>query len=186
MKIYTKTGDAGQTGLLGGARIPKDHLRIEAYGTIDELNATLGLAGAHQPDEKITNLLAVIQSALFDIGAELATTNPVERNMAILTEAAVKSLEAAIDDLESTLPPLTSFILPGGSPVGAFLHLARTICRRAERRVVSLAAETTAEIRPLLIVYLNRLSDLLFVMARFANQSAQKSDIQWHRPEKSS
>ena len=164
MKIYTKTGDAGQTGLFGGPRVAKDDPRIEAYGAVDELNAALGLARAESLPPEIDTLLARIQNELFDLGAELATPNPAAHGMAVLGPAHCEALEQAIDRHEAGLPPLKEFILPGGSRGAAALHLARTICRRAERRLVTLANSSAEPVSANLVIYLNRLGDLLFVL----------------------
>lgn len=189
MKIYTKTGDEGETGLYGGPRVRKDHLRIEAFGAVDELNALLGLARCEPLDGnsaenscgnssgEIDALLARIQSELFDLGAELATPDPQRRGTKLITAEHVARLEAAIDECDARLPPLKAFILPGGVRAAALLHVARTVCRRAERRVVSLAA--IESVSPDLVVYLNRLSDLLFVLARLVNQTAGRPDVLW-------
>lgn len=179
MKIYTKTGDTGETGLFGGPRVRKDAARIEAYGTVDELNAVLGLARAEALPAEIDQLAARIQNELFDLGAELATPDPHAKNMAILNAESIAALEAAIDRHEAQLEPLRQFILPGGTRGAALLHLARTVCRRAERRLVTLAAAEA--IAPTLLVYLNRLSDLLFVLARFVNHSAGRADVPWQK-----
>ncbi len=179
MTIYTKTGDAGETSLLGGTRVPKDHLRVAAYGEVDETNAALGVVRAHA-DRQLDSLLVAIQKQLFAIGAQLA--DPGHAVVALRAKAAVEAaqiqaLEAAIDSREAALPPLRSFVLPGGAKGAALLHQARTVCRRAERAVVSLARE--AEIDPLILVYLNRLSDLLFVLARAENQRAGVPEDLW-------
>jgi cob(I)alamin adenosyltransferase len=179
MKIYTKTGDTGDTGLFGGPRVRKDASRIEAYGTVDELNAVLGLARTEALPAEIDLLVARIQNELFDLGAELATPDPQAKNMATLNANNIAALEAAIDRHEAQLAPLRQFILPGGTRGAALLHLARTVCRRAERRLVTLAASET--ITPTLLVYLNRLSDLLFVLARSVNQSAGQADVPWQK-----
>ncbi len=179
MKIYTKTGDLGETSLLGGARVPKDHLRVAAYGDVDETNAALGAVRALALPPLETLLLA-IQKDLFAIGAQLADpTHKVasKRAKAAVTAAHVRRLEKAIDAREAKLPPLRSFVLPGGAPAAAFLHQARTVCRRAERSVVTLARE--ADVDPRIIVYLNRLSDLLFVLARFENHRAGIAEDRW-------
>jgi cob(I)alamin adenosyltransferase len=179
MKIYTKTGDLGETSLLGGARVPKDHLRVAAYGDVDETNATLGAVRALALPPLETLLLA-IQKDLFAIGAQLADpTHKVasKRAKAAVTAAHVRRLEKAIDAREAKLPALRSFVLPGGAPAAAFLHQARTVCRRAERSVVTLARE--ADVDPRIIVYLNRLSDLLFVLARFENHRAGVAEDRW-------
>jgi cob(I)alamin adenosyltransferase len=182
MRIYTRTGDAGETGLFGGQRVAKDSLRVEAYGTVDEVNALLGVTRACPGDEIVTDLLADIQADLFILGADLAT--PMEegervgaRRVRRVEEAQVRRLEGEIDRLQAGLPPLDQFILPGGSERGALLHLARTVCRRAERCVVAL---TRAEaVSPEALRYLNRLSDLLFVLARTVNQQAGIPELPW-------
>jgi cob(I)alamin adenosyltransferase len=180
LKIYTKTGDQGETGLFAGPRVPKNHPRVAAYGDVDELNAALGVAVAEKPPAKMRDLLAGIQHDLFSVGAELATPDPARQDNRV-SEARIDDLEAAIDEWETALPALKEFILPGGGRLGAALHLARTVCRRAERSVVALAAgETSFDLRPLR--YLNRLSDLLFVLARAANHQAGLGDIPWRKP----
>jgi cob(I)alamin adenosyltransferase len=179
MKIYTKTGDDGTTGLFGGGRVRKDEARVEAYGTIDELNSIVGLARAAEAPREVDSVLAGVQEDLFVIGAELATVTGKEDklSMPLLGGARTALLEDAIDRIEASLPPLKSFVLPGGSPAGARLHQARTVCRRAERRV--LTASTATPIRPEILIYLNRLSDFLFVAARSANQVAGVPDVPW-------
>lgn len=181
MKIYTKTGDEGETGLFGGDRIPKDHRRVAAYGDVDELNAAMGLARATAPVDFEDPLLQTIQRDLFTVGAELATPDPARLAKALggppLGVAEVTALEQAIDRLDAGLPPLKAFILPGGAPKGAAFHVARTVCRRAERTVVGLARE--APVSPAIRRYLNRLSDLLFVLARTANARAGAGDLPW-------
>jgi cob(I)alamin adenosyltransferase len=185
MKIYTKTGDDGETGLFGGPRVRKNAPRIEAYGTVDELNAVIGLVRAQRSSESgaatsdLDELLARIQNELFDLGAQLATPDPERFGIAGATEAHVSALENAIDRYEEELDPLKQFILPGGTPGAAALHLARTVCRRAERWVVTLAE--TERISPTTVVYLNRLSDLLFVLARAANRRAGMADVPWKK-----
>jgi cob(I)alamin adenosyltransferase len=176
MKIYTRTGDQGLTGLFGGARVRKNDVRVEAYGTVDEANATLGLARAGQLPAELDQELEKIQADLFTLGAELACDpEKVDRlKLPLLGQERIAELEQLIDRIEAELPPLKHFILPGGSPAAAALHLARTVCRRAERRVLDVA-DTRAEV----VVYLNRLSDLLFVLARRANQMASVADIPW-------
>lgn len=176
MKIYTKTGDAGETGLFGGGRVPKDDPRVHSYGDVDELNATLGFAAALEPADFELATLQTIQRDLFRIGAELATPNPA-RLRAAVTPDQVSALEQVIDKHEATLAPLKNFILPGGTPKAAAFHLARTTCRRAERSVVTLSRDQ--QINPVVIHYLNRLSDLLFVLARALNKQAGRSDIVW-------
>ncbi|HET7711237.1 MAG TPA: cob(I)yrinic acid a,c-diamide adenosyltransferase, partial [Thermoanaerobaculia bacterium] len=165
MKIYTRTGDRGETSLLGGARVRKDHPRIEAYGTVDELNSYIGVVRALWAEGPIDEELASIQRDLFEIGAQLASDSA---RFAGVGPERVADLEREIDTMEEKLPPLTAFILPGGSMIAAHLHVARTVCRRAERLVIALANE---ESRPT-VAYLNRLSDYLFVAARFANLKA--------------
>ncbi len=182
MKIYTKTGDLGDTGLFGGPRVAKDDPRIEAYGAVDELNALLGLARSQNLPADIESLAAKIQDDLFAVGAELATPQPEKHNTSLVGQPLVQSLEQAIDQFEATLPPLTQFILPAGTPAAAALHVARTVCRRAERRIVTLARTPGADISPQLVVYMNRLSDLLFVLARAANSQAGVADVGWHPP----
>jgi cob(I)alamin adenosyltransferase len=177
MKIYTKTGDEGETGLFGGGRVRKDDLRIEAYGSIDELNALLGAARADSPPAELDAPLARIQSQLFDFGAELATPDADNHHLATLGEPHIRELEREIDAWEAQLAPLRQFILPGGIPLAAQLHVARTVCRRAERRLMTFAARTP--VRAELVRYLNRLSDWLFVAARRANQLADQADVPW-------
>lgn len=182
MKIYTKTGDAGDTSLMGGGRVPKYHLRVAAYGDVDETNAAIGAARVTRPARLADALLAEIQRDLFTIGGALATPRPHrlkqrQRDKVVIAEERIAALERAIDAADGELPPLRAFVLPGGTPKAAALHLARTACRRAERAVVRLAREepVPAEI----LVYLNRLSDLLFMLARLANARARKKDVTW-------
>jgi cob(I)alamin adenosyltransferase len=182
MKIYTKTGDAGETGLFAGARVRKDDVRIEAYGTVDELNAALGLARSEPLPAEIDQTLERVQSELFSVGAELATPQPEKHGLALIGEPHIALLERAIDNLEAGLPPLRNFILPSGSRGGSLLHVARSICRRAERRVVTLASSPETEISLRIIRYLNRLGDYLFVAARFANIEARAAEIPWQKP----
>ena len=179
MKIYTKTGDDGTTGLFGGARVGKDSARVEAYGTVDELNAVLGTARTARPPADVDEVLAQIQEELFVVGAELATVSGKEERlrMRLVDDEHVTRLEGAIDAFEATLPPLETFVLPGGSSAGAALHHARTVCRRAERLV--LASSRDGGVRPVVIKYLNRLSDLLFVAARRTNAAAGVPDVPW-------
>lgn len=180
MKIYTKTGDRGQTGLIGGTRVPKDHARVAAYGDVDELNAALGLAKAHARDADLVGLLREIQRDLFALGAQLADPTAqvgTRKAKAAITAGHIRRLEKAIDAREKGLPPLTHFILPGGAPLGASLHLARTICRRAERRVVTLARHEKVDAR--VSAYVNRLADLLFVLARFENHRSGEPEDRW-------
>lgn len=182
MKIYTKTGDQGDTGLFGGPRVSKDSLRIETFGTVDELNSVLGVARAEGLSADIDLLVGRIQSELFSLGAELATPDPAAHGTALIGPPQVAALEEAIDRFELRLEPLRQFILPGGIRAAAQLHLARTVCRRAERRLVSLARQSAEPIGPELIVYLNRLGDLLFVLARAENAAAGRPDVVWHKP----
>jgi cob(I)alamin adenosyltransferase len=180
LKIYTKTGDLGQTGLLGGSRVAKDHPRVVAYGDVDELNAALGVARAATGAHDTTRLLLGIQKDLFSVGAQLADPGrrvASRRAKAAIPAARVRRLEMAIDTREAKLPPLRAFVLPGGSAAAAHLHLARAICRRAERSVVRLSHD--AEVDPRIVVYLNRLSDLLFVLARLENHRAGVGDDRW-------
>jgi cob(I)alamin adenosyltransferase len=178
VKIYTRTGDDGSTGLLGPGRVSKSAPRVEAYGSVDELNATIGAARALDVERWLDEDLAEIQSRLFALGAELAAVHAEgQRSFATLRDEDVAVLEATIDRLELDLTPLRNFILPGGSPLAAELHRARTVCRRAERRLVALAASDRVEGR--LIRYLNRLGDLLFVMARWCNHRAGTPEIEW-------
>jgi len=178
-RIYTKSGDAGETGLGDGSRVPKDHPRVAAYGAVDELNAVVGLLIASSPDLPESDLLRSIQNDLFDVGADLCLPRPADEppgaKLRVRPEQAAR-LEAAIDRLNAGLSPLTSFVLPGGRPAAAWCHLARTVCRRAERDVVTLAR--AEPINPEVVVYLNRLSDLLFVLARVYNNQG-KDDVLW-------
>lgn len=184
MKLYTRRGDSGQTDLFGGERVGKDALRVAAYGEVDELNATLGVALAAGSDPALAAPLARIQSALFDIGASLATPDPQHRRKAGIAgvdAGEIAGLEQLIDRLEGPLAPLTTFILPGGSPAAAAFHVARTVCRRAERTVVHLASLPDESVEPDAVRYLNRLSDLLFVIARHENARAGIADVAWSR-----
>ena len=180
MKIYTRRGDAGETDLFGGPRVGKDHLRVEAYGAVDELNAILGQAAAASEQKDLVELSQEIQSRLFDLGSQLATPDAKHREKSGLPgvePAQVKVLEERVDTLESELPPLTRFILPGGTTAAAAYHVARTVCRRAERRCVTLARE--GDVPEAALRYLNRLSDLLFVMARVENHRVGVTDVEW-------
>jgi cob(I)alamin adenosyltransferase len=179
VKIYTKTGDAGETSLFDQSRVSKADPRVDAYGEVDEVNACLGAARAAGLDAELGAALEAIQRELFAVGARLA--DPASRiavrvTKAAITEADVARLEQMIDRLELDLPPLRRFILPGGCPAGALLHLARTVSRRAERRVVALGADA---VEPIIVIYLNRLSDLLFVLARAANHRAGVPETEW-------
>ena len=179
MKIYTKTGDAGDTSLFGGQRVPKDALRIEACGTVDELNSVIGIALADGADEEHRPVLEQIQHKLFSLGADLATPRSVKSGKRVrrIEPRDSLSLEREIDRLDRGLKPLKNFILPGGSRFASRLHFARTVCRRAERAVVRLSRNE--DIGEGVTMYLNRLSDFLFVLARYANLSAGIPDIRW-------
>ena len=181
MKIYTKTGDAGDTGLFGGGRVPKDDPRVEAYGDVDELNAVLGMARAVELLPRIDEVLVPLQRDLFAIGALLATPDrdrmAQHLEKARIDERRIAELEQAIDDAESELEPLRAFVLPGGTPKSAALHVARTVCRRAERRVVRLQHDV--EVPGIVVIYMNRLSDLLFTLARLANKRAGAGEVTW-------
>ena len=181
MKIYTRTGDEGDTALFGGGRVDKDHPRVEAYGDVDELNAALGLARSIEMMPRIDEVLVPVQRDLFAIGALLATPDHEKMKeqliKARIDEQRIAELERSIDQCEQELEPLRSFIIPGGTPKAAALHVARTVCRRAERRVVSLAHDV--ELPALVIIYLNRLSDLLFMLARVANRRAGAGEVTW-------
>lgn len=177
MKIYTKTGDDGTTSLFGGTRVPKSDPRIDCYGTVDELNSVIGMAMAADPDHPLCGRLREVQALLFVLGADLAT--PPENRIRIdrITEADVARLERWIDETDAGLPPLRHFILPGGTAVAAALHLARTVCRRAERLLVD--ARAVQEFSDTTLLFLNRLSDLLFVWARHANHVDDMPDTPW-------
>jgi cob(I)alamin adenosyltransferase len=179
MKIYTKTGDAGETGLFGGVRVSKASLRVETYGEVDELNSAIGWARVSVSDPDLDALLNQIQNDLFEVGAELGSTEDRKQKstMPLIEDKQVVALERAIDKYEEGPPALTSFVLPGGSEGAARFHLARCVCRRAERSLVALGAQET--LRGELLRYLNRLSDLLFVLARYANHTAGVEDIPW-------
>lgn len=182
MKIYTKTGDGGETGLFAGPRVPKDHPRIAAYGEVDELNTVLGLVRAESPPAEIDELLGRIQNELFSVGAELATPNPAAHGTNLIGDSQIEALEQAIDRFEERLEPLRQFILPGGTKTAAALHLARAVCRRAERHVVALAREPQTPVSLTVLRYLNRLSDFLFVIARAANSASGRPDVPWKKP----
>jgi len=180
MKIYTRSGDQGETGLIDGSRVGKDTLRVECYGEVDEVNACVGVVRSQGGDAARDALLAQVQKDLFALGAQLADPQARvggRKPKAAVTEAHVRRLEQAIDAREESLPALKTFILPGGAPAGALLHFARTVCRRAERRVVALARHEGVD--PLVVSYLNRLSDLLFVLAREANRKAGLAEDTW-------
>lgn len=178
-RIYTRTGDAGETGLFGGGRVSKDDLRVEAYGSVDELNAAIGMARSLEIDPEVDRHLARVQEELFCVGSELATPSEAKARSAIPAVEAAWSevLERAIDGWEAEIPALTRFLLPGGSPSGAALHVARCACRRAERRVVAL--HRRAPLEGAVMAYLNRLSDFLFVAARVANHRAKAPEVPW-------
>jgi cob(I)alamin adenosyltransferase len=180
-KIYTGTGDGGETGLFGGGRVPKDHARVEACGSLDEVNSALGLLAAHL-DRDLSGVVWEIQHTLFDIGAELAAPDPGAARVPALSAGAVEALERRIDGWEAELEPLRAFILPGGSHAAAVCHLARSLARRAERRTVTLAR--AASINPEILRYLNRLSDCLFVLARLLTRRAGVADVRWEGPRK--
>lgn len=179
MKIYTKTGDEGETGLFGGARVSKGSLRVEAYGEVDELNSSIGWARVEVADATLDALLNEIQADLFEVGAELGSTaeRKEKSTLPLIEESQVAALERAIDEYEKGPPELTTFVLPGGAELAARFHLARCVCRRAERSIVALGAKET--IRGELLRYINRLSDLLFTLARHANYTAGVKDIPW-------
>jgi len=178
VKIYTKTGDHGETSLFGGKRVPKDSPRIETYGTVDELNAEIGVTRALKPKPDLDTILGRIQNLLFVLGAELSSPRGETRDQGRnIGTSDVEELERAIDGFEKDLTPLRNFILPGGSSLGAQLHVARTVCRRAERLLAGLAR--TESLNPHCLIFLNRLSDLLFVMARRANRDAAATETLW-------
>ena len=181
MKIYTRAGDEGATALFGGGKVGKDHPRVEAYGDVDELNATLGMARSIDMMPRIDEVLVPVQRDLFAIGALLATPDHEKMReqltKARIDEQRIEELERAIDACSAELEPLTSFISPGGTPKSAALHVARTVCRRAERRVVHLSSEIP--LPTMVVVYLNRLSDLLFMLARVANKRAGAGEVTW-------
>jgi cob(I)alamin adenosyltransferase len=179
VRIYTKTGDDGSTGLLGAGRVSKDDIRVEVYGTVDEVNAALGVARAHGLDPAADMLVARLQDDLFVLGSALADPSPGGPFHHAIAPRHVEELESAIDRLEEELEPLTQFILPGGSPSAAHLHLARTVCRRAERLAVALSHSPGHDVPAIIVVYLNRLSDLLFVLARAVNRRSGVADILW-------
>lgn len=183
MKIYTKTGDEGTTGLFAGPRVSKDDARIEAYGTVDELNAAVGVARSQGQTPEIDQILKAIQNSLFAVGAELATVDPEKHGTHWIDAAEIMQIEQAIDHFESQLSPLTQFILPAGCATSTTLHLARGICRRAERRVVTLGNTAEPSISGELVIYLNRLGDLLFVLSRAATAAAGLQDEAWRKPE---
>ena len=183
MKIYTRTGDAGETALFGGGRVGKDHLRVAAYGTVDELNASIGWAATQSVDPDVQARLGLLQHDLFTLGSDLATppahdgrTRP---NVPSLPIQRIGEMETWMDMADAELSELRAFVLPGGCPGAAALHVARTVCRRAERIVVQLAA--TKEVSTDILMYLNRLSDLLFTLARLENHRHGKGDVEWEK-----
>ena len=183
-KLYTRGGDAGKTSLFGGRRVPKDHPRVIAYGTIDELNSALGVSISFIKQRTLVSQLNAIQNELFNVGAELASDKPVRRSRRHsgafqLESASTKALEGLIDDYDARVPPLKTFVLPAGSNAAATMHYARTVCRRAERNVVTLARKE--KINPEIVAYLNRLNDLLFVLARYLNKAARKRELLWNQ-----
>lgn len=178
MPIYTRTGDRGQTSLFSGERVEKDALRVEAYGTLDELNSVLGTARSHCVNPKVTEVLERLQNELFTAGADLATRSGGRSQPRRLTEAEWRAQETLIDQLQADLPRLKNFILPGGAVGASLLHMARSVCRRAERLIVRLKREE-GDVNRDLVIYVNRLSDLLFVMARFENVRANQTEVVW-------
>jgi cob(I)alamin adenosyltransferase len=181
MAIYTRTGDQGETGTRDGARLAKDDLRIEAVGTIDEINAAIGLVRAEPLAEEVDQLLRRIQNELFLVGAELAASHASGAPGPGIATQHVEALERAIDRCDARLPPMSQFILPGGTRAGAALHVARAVCRRAERRLVAVARSDASAAGRSLIPYLNRLGDLLFVLARTVNFDAGRRDVPWEK-----
>ena len=179
MKLYTRTGDDGTTGLFGGERVVKTHPRIEAYGTIDEVNACVGLAATGAEDERLAEILNTLQSLLFDVGADLATPadSPHADKVRRINVDDVATIEGWIDELADATPPIRTFVLPGGTEVAARLHLARTVARRGERAIIALMVETPID--AVLLHWVNRLSDLLFAAARYANHVAGVADVPW-------
>jgi cob(I)alamin adenosyltransferase len=179
MKIYTRTGDDGTTGLIGGSRVRKNNIRLEAYGTVDELNSYIGVVRSLYFEEHADSVLEIIQNKLFVIGAHLASDQTVEmiKTQLPVEVADISLLEMEMDKMIDVLPPLNNFILPGGSQATAFCHVARTVCRRAERRIVELSEKT--EVEPSLIRYINRLSDYLFVLSRKISMDLKAPEILW-------
>jgi cob(I)alamin adenosyltransferase len=179
MKIYTRTGDDGTTGLIGGSRVKKHNIRLESYGTIDELNSYIGVIRSMQTDPHTDQVLEIIQNKLFVIGANLATDESINliKKQLPCKKADIELLENEMDDMSKSLPELRNFILPGGSQVSSFCHVARTVCRRAERHMVELAE--SKEVAPLLIKFVNRLSDYLFVLSRKLNLDQNTPEILW-------
>ncbi len=183
-KLYTKTGDTGQTALFGGGRVPKDHPRVEAYGSVDELNSALGVAVSFLRQRRLVAVLQGVQNELFNIGAELASETGGGRSAEAGrlfgdAEAKIAALEHLIDTYDARVPPLRTFVLPSGAQAGTLLHLCRTVCRRAERAVVRLAREEP--VNPAIHAYLNRLSDLLFSLARYVNKAERRPETPWRK-----
>jgi cob(I)alamin adenosyltransferase len=176
-RIYTKTGDKGETSLFGGRRLKKNHIRIESYGTLDELNAHIGLLKDHLEDDSLSTVLKTIQDRLFTIGANLASDPDKSMDVPDIHESDIDLLEKEMDRMDDTLPPLKNFILPGGHPVVSYCHIARCVCRRAERLSVALSEEEY--VMPIIIVYLNRLSDYLFILARYLARELGVEEISW-------
>ena len=179
MKIYTKKGDQGKTSLFGGASIGKNSMRIHAYGTVDELNSVLGIVLTNPLSEEGESILKELQNQLFVLGADMATLPSKKTKIDRISDKEIQKIENWIDELDEQLPSLTSFILPGGAPAGATLHQARTVCRRAERHAVALKMENPVSDE--IVIYLNRLSDLFFVMARYENQHAGETETKWKK-----
>lgn len=179
MKIYTKTGDKGMTSLIGGKRVPKNSVRLEAYGTVDELNSFLGMIRSFPLEQQIIEELVKIQSRLFDVGGKLATASEAaDMKMPVgVTEEDIELLEKGIDRMDAEVPPMQYFVLPGGNQLISFCHIARTICRRTERRILDLAAETAVDER--IIKYINRLSDYLFILSRKVAHDSECEEIKW-------
>ncbi|WP_294591207.1 cob(I)yrinic acid a,c-diamide adenosyltransferase [uncultured Bacteroides sp.] len=180
MKIYTKTGDKGTTSLVGGTRVPKTHIRLEAYGTVDELNSNLGLLITYLTDNRDKKFLQHVQDKLFAVGSHLATDQEKTKlyEISVITPALIEAIEQEIDYLDTLLTPLSNFILPGGSRGAAICHICRTVCRRAERRILALAEQV--EISSELLIYVNRLSDYLFTLSRKINLDEKKEEIFWN------
>lgn len=178
MKIYTRTGDEGETSLIGGTRVPKDHYRIEAYGTLDELNSYIGLVKDSFEHRNTREILGKVQDRLFSIGSHLAA-DPERSRMVLpqLNDSDLVLLEKEMDQMDEVLPPLKNFILPGGHPIVSYCHIARCVCRRAERATVKL--DHHEKVEPIILHYLNRLSDYLFVLARFIGQELNAPEINW-------
>jgi cob(I)alamin adenosyltransferase len=184
MKVYTKTGDQGQTGLFGGQRVSKNAVRVHTYGNVDEVNALLGVVRAHGVDASLDESLSRVQDELFVLGSDLATPGE-SSHIPRVQHSYIEQLEKEIDQFETELEPLRQFILPGGTPAAAYLHLARTVCRRAERSVVMLTEADSAAINAEVLPYLNRLSDWLFVVGRVVNARAGVQDVPWNNPAQS-